>query len=157
VSPIFLFFKHFWRLLEIWTGCWHVSSWPCRPMDESAFGRGPPPGLACTYFSCFFLPDSKIWVRHEIDRQKCYGSRNTGEFGNSANRIQWTMSRTRIRPKSRKSENFILPTRAILGPVVSIILEIWTECWHVLVWPCRPKYRGKSLGWHGPTRFPRGP
>jgi len=33
---------------------------------------------------------------HETDRQKCYGRKNTGKFGVSAIRIQWTTSRTAL-------------------------------------------------------------
>jgi len=65
----------------------------------------PSPGLACTYFFTFCFgrtPKSGFW--HETDRQKCYGRKNTGKFGVSANRIQWTTSRTKIRPKSSKKK-----------------------------------------------------
>ena len=55
-------------------------------------------------FYFVFRPDSRIWIRHETDRHKCYGCKNTGNFGVSANRIQWPTSRTRIRPKSKKNK-----------------------------------------------------
>jgi len=31
------------------------------------------PVLLARMFLLFFRPDSKIWIRHETDRQKCYG------------------------------------------------------------------------------------
>jgi len=64
----------------------------------------PAPVLLARTFLLFFQPDAKIWIRHETDRQKCYGRKNTGRFGVSAIRIQWTTSRTRIRPKSKKKK-----------------------------------------------------
>ena len=60
------------------------------------------PGLACTYFLLFVRPDSKIWIRHESDRRKCYGRKNTGKFGVLAIRFRWTTSRSRIRQKSKE-------------------------------------------------------
>ena len=63
------------------------------------------PGLACTHFFTFFCrPDSQIWIRHETDLQQCYGRKNTGKFGVSANRIQWKTPRTKIRPKSQNKQ-----------------------------------------------------
>jgi len=55
-----------------------------------------------SYF--FFGRIPKFGFGHEIDRNKRYGRKNTGQFGVLANRIQWTMSRTKIRPKSWKKK-----------------------------------------------------
>jgi len=66
--------------------------------------RSPKPGLACTYFFTFFGRIPKYGFGHETDSQKCYGRKNTGKFGVSAIRNQWTTSRTRIRPKSMKKK-----------------------------------------------------
>ena len=73
------------------------------------------PVLLARTFLHFFSRIPKYGFGHETDLQKCYGHKNTGKFGISAIRIQWTTSRTKIRPKSRKNLNFILPTRARPG------------------------------------------
>ena len=46
----------------------------------------------------------KYGFGHETARQKCCGRKNTGKFGVSAIRIQWTTARTKIRPKSMKKK-----------------------------------------------------
>ncbi len=70
------------------------------------------PGLACKIWK----QGSKYGFGNETYRHGRYRRKNTGEFDVSATRIQWKASRTRIRPKSiKKSLNFILLTRAILG------------------------------------------
>ena len=49
------------------------------------------PGLACAYFFTFlFGRIPRYGFGHETDHQKCYGRKNTGNFGVSAIRIQWT-------------------------------------------------------------------
>jgi len=106
----------------------HGPIWPLGPAGPRANFRaraGSPPaqpegliikpdGLFCNFeypfctvllahtFLLFFGRIPKYGFGHEADRQKCYGRKNTGKFGVSANRIQWTMSRTKIRPKSSK-------------------------------------------------------
>jgi len=80
------------------------------------------PVLLARPFLLFFLPNSKIWIRHETDRQKCYGRKNSGKFGVSAIRVQWTTSRTKIRPKSMKNVKtlFYLPEQS-RGSVLELI------------------------------------
>jgi len=60
-----------------------------------------PVSLART-FLLFFGRPPKSGFGHEADCQTCYGRKNTGKFGVSAIRIQWTTSRTKLRPKSSK-------------------------------------------------------
>jgi len=67
--------------------------------------------LARTFLLFGRIP--KYGFGHETDRLKCYGRKNTGKFGVSAIRIQWTTSRTEIRPQSRKKKF----ERTILGYV----------------------------------------
>jgi len=82
------------------------------------------PGLACTYFFTFFGRIPKYGFGHETDRQKSYGRKNTGEFGVSAIRIQWTTSRTKILPKSRNEEvNFFFAYPNNPG-ILLILLDI---------------------------------
>jgi len=83
------------------------------------------PVLLARTFLLFFGRIPKYGFGHETDRQKCYGPKNTGKFGVSAIRIQWTTPRTKIRPKSRKKNlNFIWPTRARPGlcGIVGVII-----------------------------------
>jgi len=70
----------------------------------------------------FFRPDSKIWIRHETDRQKCHGGKNTGKCGVSAIRIQWKTPRTQIRPKSQKKNKIYFAHPS--NPGNSVLLNI---------------------------------
>jgi len=87
------------------------------------------PVLLARTFLLFFGRIPKSGFGHEADRQKCYGCKNTCKFGVSANRIQWTTPRTRIRRKSRTKKVktlFCLPeqSRDYMGDESCILCRI---------------------------------
>jgi len=88
----------------------HQNSHQCRFASEhdkayrETYNNCYHPVLLARTFLLFFGRIPKSGFGHETDRQKCYGCKNTGEFGVSAIRIQWTTPRTKIRPKSLKQK-----------------------------------------------------
>ena len=85
----------------------------------SMLGSYQSPAIARAYFKTFFPTgfqnmhsDTKLTVKDATDANK------HRQIHISATRIQWKMSRTRIRAKSGEhSSNFISLTRAILGQI----------------------------------------
>ena len=62
------------------------------------------PVLLATTFLLFSRPGSKYGFGRETERNVLYRCQNTYEFDVPATRIQWNTSRTRIRPKARKTK-----------------------------------------------------